>query len=72
MLPVPLYRKAVHVIPHLLQVSPKTFFNYRNIKLNESQDLPHEKVVMLEKLFDLQPGELQNFSVSTCSLTNLL
>jgi len=45
-------------------VSAKTFANYRNIKLNDSQDIPHEKVVVLENLFDLEPGKLQNFVVT--------
>ena len=66
------YRIAMKVIPKLLNVSSKTFFNYRNIKLNENKDIPHEKVLMLEKLFDLQPGELQNFHVHTPSLTQIV
>lgn len=57
------YKLAMRIIPQQLDVSVKTFANYRNIKLNDSQDIPHEKVVTLEKLFDLEPGQLQNFVV---------
>jgi hypothetical protein len=57
------YRLAMKVIPQHLGVSIKTFANYRNIKLNDSQDIPHEKVAILEKLLDLQPGQLQNFVI---------
>jgi len=55
------YRKAMRIIPEQLNISQKTFANYRNIKLNNVQDIPHEKVAMMEKIFALQPGELQNF-----------
>ncbi|WP_345948341.1 MULTISPECIES: hypothetical protein [unclassified Mucilaginibacter] len=57
------YRQAVRLIPQYLAVSPKTFANYRNIRLNDSRDIPHEKVAIMEKLFALQPGELQNFTI---------
>ena len=57
------YKLAMRIIPQQLGVSVKTFANYRNIKLNDSQDIPHEKVAILEKLFDLEPGQLQNFVV---------
>ena len=57
------YRLAMRLIPQQLGVSVKTFANYRNIKLNDSQDIPHEKVAILEKLFDLKPGQLQNFVI---------
>jgi hypothetical protein len=58
------YKLAMQIIPVQLEVSAKTFANYRNIKLNDSQDIPHEKVAILEKLFALQPGELQNFVIA--------
>ena len=56
------YRKALLIVPQLLNISQKTFNNYRKIKLNDKQDIPHEKVVILEKLFVISPGELQNFT----------
>lgn len=55
------YKKAMLLIPQLLNVSQKTLNNYRNIKIDDLQDIPHEKVVILEKLFGLEPGDLQNF-----------
>lgn len=56
------YRKAVLIVPQLLSISQKTFNNYRKIKLEDKQDIPHEKVVILEKLFAIAPGDLQNFT----------
>lgn len=56
------YRKAILIVPQLLSISQKTFNNYRKIKLEDKQDIPHEKVVILEKLFAISPGELQNFT----------
>jgi hypothetical protein len=69
--PVLQYRLAMRLIPQLLDVSPKTFANYRNIKLNDSQDIPHEKVALLEKLFALEPGELQNFVIVASPISKL-
>ncbi|CAM3855958.1 hypothetical protein MUGA111182_13475 [Mucilaginibacter galii] len=63
------YRLAMRMIPEQLNVSAKTFANYRNIKLNDSQDIPHEKVVILENLFDLAAGKLQNFVVTIKPIT---
>lgn len=54
-------KKAMLIIPQMLNISQKTLGNYRNIKIDDLQDIPHEKVVILEKLFGLNPGELQNF-----------
>ncbi|WCT14737.1 hypothetical protein [Mucilaginibacter jinjuensis] len=56
------YRKALLIVPQLLNISQKTFNNYRKIKLEDKQDIPHEKVVILEKLFAINTGELQNFT----------
>jgi hypothetical protein len=65
------YRKAILVIPQLLNISQKTFNNYRKIKLDDKQDVPHEKVVILEKLFDIKPGDLQNFTFIIEPIFNL-
>lgn len=59
-LPVPQYREAVKIIPKVLGVSLNTFHNYRNILLNDLQDIPHEKVILFEKLFELKEGGLIN------------
>ena len=66
------YKLAMQIIPLQLDVSAKTFANYRNIKLNDSQDIPHEKVAILEKLFALQPGELQNFVIVSSSIQEII
>jgi len=66
------YKQAMQIIPLQLDVSAKTFSNYRNIKINDSQDIPHEKVAILEKLFALQPGELQNFVIVASSIQEII
>lgn len=71
-LPVKDYRKALKVIPKALNVSSNTFSNYRNIKLNDHQDIPHQKVILLERIFGLQSGELENFSPDFKPLKQLL
>lgn len=65
------YRKALLVIPQLLNISPKTFNNYRKIKFDDVQDIPHEKVVLLEKLFDINAGELQNYTYILAPIKSL-
>ncbi len=45
-------------IPKILDISVNTFHNYRQIKAGDTQDIPYEKVVLLEHLFGLNHGEL--------------
>lgn len=71
-LPMKDYRKALKLIPKAIKVSNNTFSNYRNIKLNDEQDIPHQKVVLLEKIFELKPGEIENFKPEYKSLKQLL
>ncbi|WP_205943649.1 hypothetical protein [Pedobacter cryophilus] len=71
-LPIKLHRKASVIIPKKINVSPATFSNYRNIQLNDIQDIPYEKVIMLEKMFSLESGGLQNFKIETPSIQTLL
>jgi len=52
------YQQVIRIIPRILEVSGNTFYNYRNIKLGESRDIPHLKVLQLERLFNLKIGEL--------------
>lgn len=66
------YRMAVHIIPKILGVSLNTFHNYRNISVHDMQDIPYEKVLALEKLFGLKPGELINRSIRVGRLRDLL
>jgi hypothetical protein len=70
-LTVPQYRLAMRIIPQQLNISPKTFANYRRIKLTDNQDIPHEKVVWLESIFEIKPGELQNFVITATPLSKL-
>lgn len=71
-LPVPQYREAVKVIPNVLGVSLNTFHNYRNILLNDLQDIPHEKVILFEQLFELKSGALINKELKCKPLKELL
>jgi hypothetical protein len=71
-LPVPQYREAVKIIPRILGVSLNTFHNYRNILWNDKQDIPHEKVILFEKLFELRGGELINKELKCKPLKELM
>ncbi len=71
-LPVPQYRDAVKIIPNVLGVSINTFHNYRNILMGDIQDIPHEKVILFEKLFDLKEGGLLNKELKCRTLNELL
>jgi len=71
-LPMKDYRKALKVIPKAIGVSPNTFTNYRNIKLDDEQDIPHQKVTMLEMMFGLKPGELENFRLECKPINQIL
>ncbi|TKC04909.1 hypothetical protein [Pedobacter frigoris] len=71
-LPISDYRAAIRLIPKYMRISLNTFHNYRNILLADRQDIPHEKVVMFEKIFDLKPGELLNKIVRSKTLKELL
>lgn len=62
------YRKAMQTIPKILGVSLNTFHNYRNILWNEAQDIPYEKVLILEKLFEVKNGKLFNNKVEVKKL----
>lgn len=65
------YRKAIQLIPRILGVSLNTFQNYRNILIGDVQDIPYEKVIILEKLFDYNPGSLSNQQPEVERLKNL-
>ncbi|MBC8053589.1 MAG: hypothetical protein H7Y13_11050 [Sphingobacteriaceae bacterium] len=71
-LPMKDYRKALKIIPQAINVSLNTFSNYRNIRLTDEQDIPHQKVVLLEKIFGLESGQLENFKPDYKSLKQLL
>lgn len=65
------YKFAIKVIPKVLNVSMNTFHNYRRIGLEERQDIPYEKVKLMEILFDVESGALENTHVSGKSLFQL-
>lgn len=65
------YKFAMKTIPKVLNVSMNTFHNYRRIKLGEPQDIPYEKVKLLEILFGVESGTLENMKANGKSLTEL-
>lgn len=71
-LPMKDYNKAIKSILSELAISSATFNNYRNILLNESKDIPHEKVLKLENIFSLPRGGLENFHIQTPCLKELI
>lgn len=71
-LPVSQYREAIKILPKVLGISLNTFHNYRNILANDKQDIPYEKVVMIEKLFEMRIGELINKETRCKSLKELM
>lgn len=66
------YKAAIHIIPEVLDVAVNTFHNYRKIKLRDKQDIPYEKVKMLEILFGVKQGELENFTITGQPLSSLI
>lgn len=66
------YRFALKKIPVILDVSTNTFHNYRRILLGEVQDIPYEKVKILEILFNVKPGGLANQKLTGKSLVQLI
>lgn len=66
------YKYALKKIPVILDVSMNTFHNYRRIRLGEVQDIPYEKVRILEILFNVNPGDLENQKMTGKSLVELI
>lgn len=66
------HREAVRLVPKEIKISLNTFHNYRNILLNDPQDIPHEKVVRLERFFGLRQGDLLNRNIKANALKDLL
>ena len=62
---------ALKKIPQVLNISANTFHNYRRIELGDMQDIPHEKVILLEKLFEIEAGTLINDKPKTVTLDEL-
>lgn len=65
------HREAVRLIPKHIGISLNTFHNYRNILIDDRQDIPHMKVVRFEKFFELKMGELLNKTLKGISFREL-
>ena len=66
------HRADLRFLPKYMGIALNTFHNYRYILLNDNQDIPQEKVVLLEKLFELKPGELHNKMIRALPLGELI
>lgn len=66
------YRMAIQSLPKILGISLNTFHNYRNILGTETQDIPYEKVVMMEQLFGMAPGTLRTEPIEVSNLKDLM
>jgi ACT domain-containing protein len=66
------HREAIRKLPKYLGISLNTLHNYRNILFSDSQDIPHEIVVLFEQLFELQPGGLLNKPIRGKTLDELI
>ena len=66
------HREAIRKIPKYIGISLNTLHNYRNILYNDSQDIPHEIVVLFEQLFKLEPGGLLNKTIKGKTLDELI
>ncbi|MHA4893903.1 hypothetical protein ACXZ1K_04055 [Pedobacter sp. PWIIR3] len=69
---LPDHQQAMKKLPKLLNISLNTFHNYRNMLIDAKQDIPHEKVVLFEELFELKRGELLNKVVRITPLKEIL
>lgn len=65
------YKFAMKKIPGLLNVSMNTFHNYRKIKIGERQDIPYEKIKIMEILFGVGYGALENTKITGKTLVQL-
>ncbi|MCX2454303.1 hypothetical protein OQX61_23735 [Pedobacter sp. PLR] len=66
------YCKSMQILPDLLSISLNTFHNYRRIPQESSQDIPYEKVILMEKLFKFQQSTLANHHREIESLKSML
>ena len=71
-MPMKDYKKAIKLIPKILGVSSNTFLNYRSIRIDEDKDIPYQKVIVLEKIFDIQTGTLINVQSNQKSIYKLI
>lgn len=71
-LPMRDYKKAMKLIPKILGVSSNTFLNYRSILADEEKDIPYQKVVIIEKMFEMEAGTLINVKTSQKTIYELL
>lgn len=67
----PLYvAKSLHKnLPKLLDVSRQSFSNYLNASLDSSLQIPSDMLLIIAKLFSVDPYDLLNYKLSHLSLS---
>lgn len=53
------YRIILRLIPGIIGKGTTTFYNYRDILIDDREDIPYKIVRKLEILFGLEPGGLE-------------
>jgi hypothetical protein len=71
-LPAKDYSQALKILQSVLNVSLNTIYCWREIKIEDKTDIPHEKVRLLEALFEMEAGGLSNTSCKVSTLKELL
>lgn len=66
------YKVGIKLIPKLLSVSANTIYNWRDIRMDDREDIPAQKANMLEQLFGMQKGELANYQVEMKNLKDYI
>ncbi len=66
------YDRIIKMIPPLIGKSYNTFNNYKNIRLNDREEIPYRVGIILEYFFDLQPGGLYRYPIKSISYKDQL
>lgn len=66
------YGRSIRCLAKELEISVNTVHNYRNIMIDDPQDIPHRIVVMMEQLFELEEGKLKNYKAEVKPLRLLI
>lgn len=67
-----MYKKALKIIPEMLDIAFNTFHNYRKMTIDAEADIPYHMVRKLEIFFGLKPGELANYNITCKSLKQIV
>lgn len=63
---------AVENIPEILDIPVVNFRRYRDLKIDDPDDIPYMKVRLLESFFGLEMGTLMNKEIQSKTLREIL